>query len=164
MVDSIDLANELPVAVNSAKVFLVALWSKLDPPTQESEITGKWFVGICTAEKKKGFATVYFGRATRRFLPDSGSKPAHIELNCLKLHQSGCSGYIESIPDHLDPDITVFLIHDIIAMVSDVSYANSGKWFFKNYHQIEKFFQLVKKIDQKPLFETILSRYSKTFY
>ena len=22
------------------------------------------------------------------------------------LHQPGCSGYIESIPDHLDPDIT----------------------------------------------------------
>ena len=38
MVDSIDLANALPVTVNSAKVFLVALWLKLVPQTQESGI------------------------------------------------------------------------------------------------------------------------------
>ena len=130
MVDSIDLANALPVTVNSAKVFLVALWLKLVPQTQESGIIQKWFVGICIAEKK-GFATVYAGWATR-FLPDSDGKPAHIELNCLKLHQPGCSGCIRSILDHSDPDFTVSLIHDIIPMVSDVLYANSGKWFFKN--------------------------------
>ena len=52
---------------------------------------------------------------------------------------------IDSIPDHLDLDITVFPIHDIIAMISDVSYANSCEWFFRNYHQTETFFQLVKK-------------------
>ena len=49
-------------------------------------------------------------------LDTSDSKPTHVELSCLKLHQPGCSGYIESIPDNLDPDITVFPIHDIIAM------------------------------------------------
>ena len=52
MLDNIGLANELPVTVNSAKVFLVAFWSKLVPPTQESEIIGKWFSGICTVEKR----------------------------------------------------------------------------------------------------------------
>ena len=40
VVDSIDLANELPLTVYSAKIFLVALWSKSAPPTQESEIIG----------------------------------------------------------------------------------------------------------------------------
>ena len=40
VVDSIDLANELPLTVYSAKIFLVALWSKSVPPTQESEIIG----------------------------------------------------------------------------------------------------------------------------
>lgn len=39
------------------------------------------------------------------------------KLNCSKPHQPGCSGYIESIPDQLDPDITVFLIHDMMAMI-----------------------------------------------
>ena len=34
MVRSIDLANELSVTANSTKVFLIALWSKLTPPTQ----------------------------------------------------------------------------------------------------------------------------------
>ena len=83
MVDSIDLANELPVKVNSDKVFLVALWLKLAPSTQESEIIRKWFAGIYTAWKK---VLLYVGRATRMFLLDSDSKPTHIELNCLKLH------------------------------------------------------------------------------
>ena len=40
VVDSIDLANELPLTVYSAKIFLVALWSKSAQPTQESEIIG----------------------------------------------------------------------------------------------------------------------------
>ena len=44
------------------------------------------------------------------FLLDSDSKPTHVELNCLKLQQPGCSGYIESIPDNLDLDVTVFPI------------------------------------------------------
>ena len=51
MVDSIDLANELPVTVNSDKVF-VALWLKLAPQTHESEIIGKWFAGIYTVGLK----------------------------------------------------------------------------------------------------------------
>ena len=56
--------NYMPVTVNS---ILVALGSKLVPPTQESEIIRKLFAGICTVEKKKGFGTVYVGWATRRF-------------------------------------------------------------------------------------------------
>ena len=52
MVDSIDYANELPVTVNSAKVLLVDLWSKVAPPTQKSEIIGEWFALIYTVRKK----------------------------------------------------------------------------------------------------------------
>ena len=51
MIDSIDLANELPKTFNSDKVF-VALLLKLALPTQESEIIGKWFAGIYTVGKK----------------------------------------------------------------------------------------------------------------
>ena len=90
MVDSVDLAT--PVTVNKAKVFVVALW-KIAPPTQESEIIGKWFAGNYTVGK---IVLLYVGQATRRFLLDGDSKPTHIELNCLKLHQRGCSGYIEA--------------------------------------------------------------------
>ena len=120
MVDSIDLANKLPLTVNSASIcFVVALWSKLAPPTQESEIIGKRFARIYTVGKK---VLLYVGRATKRFLLDSDSTLTHIELNCLKLHQPGCRRYIESILDHLDPDTTVFSRHNIIAMISEVSW------------------------------------------
>ena len=88
---------------------------------------------------EKGFF-LYFGLAIKRFLLDSDSKPTQIELNGLKLHQPGCSGYIECILDHLDPDVTVFFTRDFIAMISDASYDSCGKWFFKNYHQIETFY------------------------
>ena len=56
IVDSIDLANELPVTVNNAKVILVA------PPMQESEIIGKWFAGIYAIGKK---VLLYVGQATK---------------------------------------------------------------------------------------------------
>ena len=106
MVDSNDLANELPVTVNSAEVPLVALWLKIAPPREVSEVIGKWFAGIYTVGKK---VLLYVGQVTRRFLLDSDSKTAHTELNCSKLHQPGSSAYIESIPHHLHRDITVFI-------------------------------------------------------
>ena len=112
------------------------MWSKLAPPTQESEIIERGFVGIYTVGEK---VLLYVGRVTKRFLLNSDSKPTYIKLNCLKLHQPGCSGYTEHI-DHLHHDILVLLIHDNIAMISDVSYENSAKWFFINYHHIESFF------------------------
>ena len=40
MLGSIDLVNELPFTVNSAKVFLVALWLKVSEKIQESKIIG----------------------------------------------------------------------------------------------------------------------------
>ena len=121
--------NYMPVTVNS---ILVALGSKLVPPTQESEIIWKLFAGICTVEKKKVLVQYMVG-GPQEGLENSDSKLEHIRLNCLKLHQSDCSGYIETIPDYLDPDVTAFLIHDIIAMVSYVLYAKINKWFFNNY-------------------------------
>ena len=54
MVDSIDLANELPVTVNSDKVFAVALLLKLALWFNN----GKWFAGIYTVGKK---VLVYVG-------------------------------------------------------------------------------------------------------
>ena len=87
MTDNIDLANKLPLIVNSTKVFLVELWLKLASPMQKSEIIGKRLAGIYTVGKK---VLLNVGWATKRFLPDSDSKPTHIELNYLKLHQPGC--------------------------------------------------------------------------
>ena len=58
----------------------------------------------------------YVTQTTRMFLLDTDNKQTHVELNCLKLHQPGCSGYIKSLPDNLDPGITVFPIHDIPTM------------------------------------------------
>ena len=48
MVDNIDLAIELPVTVNSDKVFVLALWLKLALWLNN----GKWFFGIYTVRKK----------------------------------------------------------------------------------------------------------------
>ena len=47
MVDNVDLANELPVTVNSGKVFVVALWLKLALWFNN----WKWFAGIYTVGK-----------------------------------------------------------------------------------------------------------------
>ena len=53
-------SSVLPVTVNSDKVFLVALWLKLAPPTKKSEIIGKWFARIYTVGKKS-FAISWVG-------------------------------------------------------------------------------------------------------
>lgn len=145
----IKIPNDFPTTNESSKPFLVALWTDLSPPTNESEIIGKWFAGIYLSGKK---VLLYVGRATKRFINDVDSKATHIELDLLKLHQPGGRGYIECIPEHLEQDLTVFPIYNIIAMITDVSYANNGRWFFKKYAELEKFFNLVKKIDRKVLF------------
>ena len=90
------------------------------------------------------------------FLFDSDNKPTHIELNCVKLHQPGCSGYIESIPDDVDPDITVLPI-PIIATYHMPTVVNGSS-------RIERLFQLVKKIDRKSFFKTIHIKRSKKFH
>ena len=64
IVDSIDLANKLPLIVNCAKVFLVALRLKLAPPMQGSEIIGKWFAGIYTVGKRFCYM---LGRSSKGF-------------------------------------------------------------------------------------------------
>ena len=145
----IKIPNDFPTINESSKPFLVALWTDLSPPTNESEIIGKWFAGIYLSGKK---VLLYVGRATKRFINDVDSKATHIELDLLRLHQPGRRGYIECIPEHLEQDLTVFPIYNIIAMITDVSYANNGRWFFKKYAELEKFFNLVKKIDRKVLF------------
>ena len=74
MMASINLENELPVTVNSAKVFLVALRSKLALTTQDSKIIGKWFAGIYSW--KKSF--VYVERVTKRFFCLAATAEQHL--------------------------------------------------------------------------------------
>ena len=79
----IKIPNDFPITNESSKPFLVALWTDLSPPTNESEIIGKWFAGIYLSGKK---VLLYVGRATKRFINDVDSKATHIELDLLKLH------------------------------------------------------------------------------
>ena len=64
---------------------------------------------------------LYVGQATKMFLVNSDSKPAHVELNCLKLHQLGCSGYIEIVPDSLDPDTDIVAMYHMPTVVNGSS-------------------------------------------
>ena len=68
---------------------------------------------VCQNVQFEKKVLLFVGRATKKFLLDSDSKPTYIKLNCIKLHQPGCTRYM----------ITVFLIDDIIAMILNVSYA-----------------------------------------
>ena len=97
MLDSINLTNELPVTVNSAKLVLLALWLRLAPPTQEIELIGKWFVRIYKVWKK--VFPVLGGLPKGSCLTVTGNQ--HI----LNQTAQGYSGYIERIcPYHRFPD------------------------------------------------------------
>ena len=104
---------------------------------------------------------LYVGKATRIFLLNSDSKPTHDELNCLKMHQPGYSGYIESMLDNLNPDITVFPIHDIMGICHMATVVNGSS---RMIIILNSYFSKLKRLIGNQFFKTNHIKLSKEFH
>ena len=127
------------------------LWEKLSPPVSEESVVQKWY-GIIYNGKKKGH--LYVGKATRRFLDDVDGPVSGFEFDCLKPH-IGTGTVLTSIPDHLERDIGIFPIHDIIDGPLEVMPLKSGKWNVPAYSKLKEKFERVVKLNREALASTL---------
>lgn len=130
---------------------LKGLWKKLSPPVSEESVVQQWY-GIIYNGKKKGH--LYVGKATRRFLHDVDGPVSGIEFDCLKPH-IGTGTVLSSIPDHLERDISIFSIHDIIDGPLEVIPLKSGKWNVPAYSKLKEKFERVVKLNREALASTL---------
>ena len=61
---------------------LIKLWKSIAPPTNESDLLGKWF-GVIYYQSKKTY--LYVGKVAQRFLFDEGGPVAALRVDCLGL-------------------------------------------------------------------------------
>ena len=92
-----------------ASKHLLETWSYLAPPAKESDIIGKWFIGIYQAKRTKRLC---IGGLMKQFLDDENGMVYAIKMECLK-PKHGLRTIMEDTPDHL-PDVSAFNIEDVI--------------------------------------------------
>ena len=93
----------------NASKHLLETWSYLAQPAKESDITGKWFVGIYQAKRTKRLC---IGELIKWFLDNENGIMYAIKMECLK-PKVGLGTIMEDTPDHL-PDVGVFNIEDVV--------------------------------------------------
>ena len=106
-------------------MYLKDVWSMFDPNVDEKDLIGK-FVGAIYIDLK-GKPNLFVGKTNRRFLEDKNGPVHSLELDCLKPAIEKTT-ILEEIPDHLDRDIGLFPIYDVISGPMKVLKRKDGKW------------------------------------
>ena len=95
---------------------LISLWGGLSPPTKEENLIQKWYGCIYENFSKLKYSkkqTLYIGKTLRRFLSNKNGKVYAVEVEPLKL-KVGSSTILESVPENLGRDISIFPLYNII--------------------------------------------------
>ena len=131
---------------------LIKLWKSIAPPTNESDLLGKWF-GVIYYQSKKTY--LYVGKVAQRFLFDEGGPVAALRVDCLK-PQVGLEPVLESIPPHLPRDMYTCPVHNIIGGPLVVEPLKGDKWRFPHYDKLKEKYKRVAKIDREKLSQKLL--------
>ena len=62
---------------------------------------------------------------------------------------------LESVPEHLGCDMSIFPLYDIIAGPFEVLPMKNDKWNVTNYEKVKERFKECEKIDRKDIFNRI---------
>ena len=135
---------------NDLKSQLVKFWKKVSPPHKESTVVGKWYASIY--KDSKGKQSLYFGRATKRFLEEAEGKVTNIELDCLKPHV-GNSNIIEDYPEGQE-DIYLYMIADVFAGPLVMEPYPQRKWNVPNLKEIKQMYDKIVGIDRTALYNS----------
>ena len=111
------------------ELLLQSLWKSISPPTKE-DLLQQWYGCIYQEyNKTKGSKkqAVLVAKATRCFLSDENGKAYAPELESLK-PKIGSETILESVPQHLGRDISVYPLYNIIAGPLEVIPMKNNKW------------------------------------
>ena len=81
-----------------------------------------------------------------------GSSAAEVDSLKLKV---GSGTILESVPEHLGHDISIFPLYNIIAGPLKVLPMKNNKWNVTNYEKVKEVFKEWKKIDRQDIFNRI---------
>ena len=135
---------------------LQSLWKSISPPTKKEDILQQWYGCIYHEYKPKGSKKQAFfvAKATRRFLSDENRKAYALEMESLK-PKIGSGTILESVPQHLGRDISVYPLYNVIAGPLEVISMKNNKWNIPAYHSVKEVFSKCEKIDRENIFNRI---------
>ena len=113
-------------------------------PSEEEKVKDQWYAAIY---KIKGIkkSKLFIVKAKQRILEDDNGIAEYLQLDCLKPgidKDTKCE-----IPKHLERDISLFNIEDIIADPLNGLYVGDLKWCFTEYLRVIKMFVIISKLD-----------------
>ena len=122
---------------------LVSLWGGLSLPTNKENLIQKWFGCIYEKFSKPKHSkkqNIYIGKILRMLLSDENGNPYAVEVESLKL-KAGSGTILESVPEHLGRNISIFPLYNIIAGPLEVLPMKSNEWNVTNYENVKEVFK-----------------------
>ena len=98
--------------------------------------------------RKENKSQLCIGKFVCRFLQDENGNVASIEIDCLK-PAVGNTNILEEIPGHLEKDIWVFELADVISFPFQAVSVCNNRWEIMEYPLIKQCYEMLKKVDRK---------------
>ena len=146
--------DELILTDSNQKDYLKNVWDCYNPPVIEEDILLK-YVGVIFKDKKSQ-EHLFVGKILKRFLLDKGVAAAALEVECLKKKHGLSNNIFEPVPSHLDRDIGIFPLHDVISKPLKVIPKIGGKLEIPSYIDLAASFRGLKNIKREPLYNNYL--------
>lgn len=123
-------------------------WAKVNPPNKEEDVVQKWY-GVIFNQHKKTY--LYVGKALKRFIDDESNVATSLEVDCLKLH-IGTGNVLEEYAPHIDCDIGMFPISDVIDGPLRVEPMKGGKWKVYDFDNLKEKYNKMLNFDREALY------------
>ena len=116
------------------------------PPVEETDVLQKWFAGLYykTLSLKP---LLFVGKAIHRFLQSEKGPAQFLELDCLQPAVTTYTTELHEVPQHLQRDLGLFSILDIIAGPLTATCKGKGVWLIPDYPDVISTFLPVLKIN-----------------
>ena len=134
-------------------------WDAMNPPKNEEELIGQWFVCIFKSTKAPN---LYIRKTRKRFPTAEANEQGYIEavkIDCLQL-KLGVTDYIFRECKAPLKDIDVIPIKDVFMgpLKEKKYYCKNVKWKFPQYLNVKKVFEKIKNVERDVIYNTYVCK------
>ena len=116
--------------------YLLYVWDEFGSHVPENHLIGRYFAVIYYADLLKKKPKLFVGKLNHRFLKECNGPVESLQLECLKL-AVGAPTILEETPAHLERDISVFAVHDVITGPLNATLMKGSKWHIPDYPKVQ---------------------------
>ena len=140
--------HEIPcIDIKQPKLYLLSVWDSLSSPVSEENLIGKWYTIIFDGEKIPHLLTAKFDR---RFLQDENGPLAAIDYFCLNENiRCDTNNLLEEDKRNKKDTIVASIL---ICRPLTCSFNGRGKWLVEQYCNVKMFFDVLKNLDRKQMY------------